>query len=106
MNATERVKRKVVSRLTGEVYVYYFDEKQIDGKAAKLTYGNRSILIQMEGGGYVAFLNNGDLYDWIRYGKIDVDLTRAIEECKNIIKNDVMWEEVLKGRRLLWNKKI
>ncbi len=105
MNAAERLKRKVVSRLIGEVDVYYFEGEQLDGKVAKLTYGKRSILIQMEGGGYVAFLNKGDLYEWVRYGKIDVDLTNTIDEAKIIIKNDVMWEEV-KGRRLLWNKKI
>src|SRR3990167_2724018 len=99
MKPSDRLKRKVVSRLTGDVDVYYFDEVQIDGKVAKLTYGKRSILIQEEGSGYVLFLNNGG-YDWIRYGKMGMPmyLNNTIEECKNIIKNDVMWEEVKWGK--------
>jgi len=94
MKPSDRLKRKVVSRLTGDVDVYYFDEGQIDGRTARLSLGNRTILIQREVNGFGVFLNNGDLYEWVKYGKIDADLTNTIEECKHIIRSNVMWEEV------------
>ena len=93
MNASERLRRKVVSRLIDEVDVYYFDKEQLDGKVAKLTYGERSIIIHEGGGGFEIFLNRGG-YDWIRYGKMYGDLTNTINECNNIIRNNVMWEEL------------
>ena len=90
MDALERLKRKVVSRLTGEPDVIYFD-KNIDSKVAKLTYKDREIIVEERKGGFVLFLGHRDDYTFSQDYLAGRDKEGAINDAKEIIKRDEGW---------------
>ena len=90
MDALERQKRKIVSRLTGEVDIIYFD-KGMDNKIAKLTYRDREIIIEKRSSGYVMFLRHEKDYTFDQDYFARMDKEEIIKEAKELIKNDEVW---------------
>jgi len=87
MTAIERLKRKVVSRLLGEVDITYFKDA-IDGKVAKLAYKDREIFIEKRDKGYILFLGYSKEYTYRQEYLAGQTMEQAIAGAINIIKED------------------
>ena len=90
MIAIDRVKRKVVSRLTGEPDITYF-EGSMDKKVAKLTFKDREILVQEKSRGYMIFLRKNKEYVYAQEYFAGHTKEEAIGKAKSMIKDDEMW---------------
>ena len=91
MIAIDRVKRKVVSRLTGEPDITYF-EGSMDKKVAKLTFKDREVIVQEKSRGYIIFLRRSNEYVFSQEYYAGHTKEQAIEKAKSMIKDDGMWE--------------
>lgn len=90
----DRLKRKIVSRLTDEVDIYYLDEKQqIDNKVVLLNYKDRAIIIDKSAREeYLLFVKSNNQYNWNNhYGLVFPTKEKAVEQAKRILKDDEMW---------------
>ena len=90
MKPLERLKRRVASRLTGDVDVQRFKDS-IDNKVAKLTYKNREIILEKRSNGFVMFLGKTGEYTYNQDYHSEQDEEGAINEAREIIKNDERW---------------
>ena len=90
MIAIDRVKRKVVSRLTGEPDITYF-ESSMDKKVAKLTFKDREILVQERKGGDIMFLRKSKEYVYAQEYFAGHTKEGAIGIAKGMIKDDEIW---------------
>ena len=93
MTGTKRRKRKIVSRLTGDPDIVYFD-KPIDNKVALLRYKSREVIVEKRAEGYVLFTGQETEYMFRQRYIVGHTLGEVIEEAKKVIKDDDAWEEV------------
>ncbi|KKP30613.1 MAG: hypothetical protein UR20_C0054G0014 [Candidatus Woesebacteria bacterium GW2011_GWE2_31_6] len=89
----DRLKKKIISRLTDEVDIYYFNLKeQIDNKVAKLTYRDREIIVDGKNNSFVLYLRHGNGFNFRNYyGYQHLDKEEAIENAKILLKDDEVW---------------
>ena len=90
MTAIERLRRKIVSRLTGEPDITYFKD-EIDKKVAKLLYKDREIIVQEKSRGYIMFLRKSKEYIYSQEYFAGHTEEEAIVIAKNIIKEEEVW---------------
>ncbi len=90
---SDRLKRKIVSRLIDEVNVLHIPkEGRIDKKIAILTYKDREIIIESSDDGVVLFTKKNREYKWHRhYTWVFPTEEDAIEGSRDIIKGDDVW---------------
>jgi len=93
MERVEKLKRKIVSRLTGEVDIIHFKDA-IDNKVAKLSYKDREIVLEERSSGFVMFLRNVKEYVYDQKYVAGNTLEQAVEEAKRIVKNDEYWKGI------------
>lgn len=88
----EKLKRKIVSRLTDEIDIFYYDEKnQIDHKIAQISYKDRQVIVDKTHEINFYYKKN-DEYVWKKhYWTGTSDKKKSIEEAKIFIKDDSVW---------------
>ena len=93
MNPIERLKRKIVSRLLGEVDIIYF-EGVFDNKIAKLTYNNREIIVEERNKSYLMFFRHSGKYAYLQEYSAGHSREQAIQQAKNFIKDEERWKQM------------
>lgn len=88
MNTLERLKRRVVSRLTDEVDITYIDS-QVDNKVAFLRYKDRELLVVKTGENdfYIFYTKLRDEYEWIKEWVGYTSKELVIAQAEQVIKD-------------------